>query len=357
MPKSRNKRKRCGPQTSAGKMPALPATQALNLGYLNAATVVTRALTSVSSERWRTQIIVAGCGGIGAYLVQHIGRLMTVLYENQEGANLTLCDPDVVGEENRGRQLFCEAEVGQPKAIALARRYSQAWGLNTVAYVEEFSERFIIPDVDLTVLVGCVDNALARAALHEALRMNPDRLGPNTLPRLWWLDCGNLKDTGRVLLGSAYHVEMMRGAFITPESRGQQSETGKSRGHCLALPSPALQSPGLLIPEKPRATPEREMSCAERQIANMQSLNINAGIAAQAIDMLTRLLLTDDLKRYQCAVNLASGSVKSSYCTPEEVAREILKPTEFVIRNEQPYTERANQAVLEHLRELQEAVA
>jgi hypothetical protein len=244
--------------------------------------------------------------------------------------------------------------VGQPKAIALARRYSQAWGLNTMAYVEEFHERFILPDMDLLVLVGCVDNAAGRGALHEALRQNPDRLGPrgDTLPARWWLDCGNLKDTGRVLLGSAYHVEMMRGAFITPESKGQTAEVGKWQGHCLALPSPALQSPGLLIPEKPATAPEREMSCAERQIANMQSLNINAKIAAEAIDMLTRLLLTDDLKRYQCAVNMASGSTKSQYCTPANVAREIMRPEEFVIRKQGPDTSRADQIVREHLAEL-----
>lgn len=46
----------------------------------------------------------------------------------------------------------------------------------------------------------------------------------------------------------------------------------------------------------------------------------------------TRLLITNDLKRYQCAVNLASGSVKSFYCTPDEVAREINCSPEFVTR-------------------------
>jgi hypothetical protein len=88
-------------------------------------------------------IVIAGCGGIGAYVAQHVGRLMYVLYRNGKGANLTLVDPDVVKEENLGRQLFCEAEIGQPKAVALARRYGQAWGLNTMAVVGEYSEDLI----------------------------------------------------------------------------------------------------------------------------------------------------------------------------------------------------------------------
>jgi hypothetical protein len=95
------------------------------------------------------------------------------------------------------------------------------------------------------------------------------------------------------------------------------------------LPSPALQYPTLLIPGRDEVA-GREMSCAELQAANLQSLNINAAIAVQASDFLTRLLITNDLKRYQCAVNLASGSVKSFYCTPEEIAREIDESPEFV---------------------------
>lgn len=340
MPKSKNKRKRVGPQQQITKKSPASAPASLNLGFHNAATVITR-------EHLRTQIIVAGCGGIGAYVVQHIGRLMRVIYENVQGVNLTLVDPDVVEEKNLGRQLFCEAEIGLPKAVALARRYGQAWGLNTFAYVDEYSDRLLLQDLDLIILIGCVDNAKARAALHETLGHNPGQTTPNTMPKIWWLDCGNLKDTGRVCLGSAYEYEQMRGAFVykNPEKR--------IGGHCMALPSPGLQYPSLLIPERDER-PGPEMSCADLAIAGLQSLNINPGIAVQANDMLTRLLITNDLKRYQCVANLASGSVKSYYCTPEDVAREIDKPEGFVIRQQRDDSQ-ANAVISEHLRELQEA--
>src|SRR6185295_17220829 len=132
--RSRNKRKQCGPQKNAGGTAVATGPQALNLGYHNASSIFVR-------DHFRTQIVVAGCGGIGAYVVQHIGQLMRVIYENVQGVNLTLVDPDVVEEKNLGRQLFCEAEIGLPKSVALARRYGQAWGLNTFAYVDEYSER------------------------------------------------------------------------------------------------------------------------------------------------------------------------------------------------------------------------
>lgn len=243
---------------------------------------------------------------------------MRVLYDDGRGVNLTLVDPDVVEEKNLGRQLFCQSEVGEPKALALARRYGQAWGLNTMAFVGEYAENLLHTHSDLIVLVGCVDNAAARATLHETLGHNPQTTGEHTMPAIWWLDCGNLKDTGRVMLGSAYSVDQVRGAFI-------------EKNKCIALPSPALQYPSLVIPQRDE-DPTSEMSCAELQMANLQSLNINAAIAVQASDFLTRLLITNDLKRYQCAVNLAAGSVKSFYCTPDEIAREIEQPASFVMK-------------------------
>ncbi len=314
----------------AARRPPKPPKEppGLNLGYHNAATVILPAYQSV-------QIIVAGCGGIGAYVVQHVGRLMRVLYEDHRGVNLTLADPDKVEEKNLGRQLFCDAEVGEAKSVALARRYGQAWGLNTIAFIGEYSEKLIYGQADLVVLVGCVDNPAARAALHETLANNPERLGPNAPPHIWWLDCGNAKDTGRVLLGSAYGPDQCHGAFFEPRK-------------CVALPSPALQYPSLLIPGREEVP--GELSCAEMQLANLQSLNINAAIAVQAADFLTRLLVTNDLKRYQCAVNLASGSVKSFYCTPEEVAREIDRPVDFVVRKDEPEFDQA--AVIDHVRTL-----
>jgi len=333
----RNKHKSTHLAQQQKPAPLPTAEPTLNLGYAQASRVVAR-------DFRRVQIVVAGCGGTGAYVVQHIGRLMRVLYDDQRGVNLVLADPDVVEEKNVGRQLFCDAEVGVPKAIALARRYGQAWGLNTMAYHGQYTENLLLDEMDLAILVGCVDNAAARVALHETLQRNPNRVTPNTMPHLWWLDCGNAKDTGRVCLGSAYTDHQVEGAFY-----------GK---HCMALPSPALQYPDLLIPQRDEQ-PGADMSCAELQMANLQSLNINAAIAVQAADMLTRLLVTHDLKRYQCAVNLASGSVKSFYCTPDDVAREIDRSVEFVTCQPDavPSIDVANNVVLQHLSELREATA
>jgi PRTRC genetic system ThiF family protein len=275
-----------------------------NLGFFNAARVRTL-------EWENAQIVLAGVGGIGVWVAMHLARLMRVIYESNKGVNFTLCDPDLVEEKNLGRQWFCDAEVGHPKALAVARRLGGAFGLNTMAVCEPFDERFLV-GADLTVIVGCVDNAAARGSLARVLERNQ---GGGELPAHWWLDCGNNRDAGRVLLGSAPTNYEMRGAFAGPK-------------WCVNLPSPALQFPSLLVPQ-----PEedgREMSCAEMAAANLQSLNINAAVAVQAADMLTRLLVTEDLKRYACAVNVEAGAVKSYYVTPEQVAHDIGKPVDYV---------------------------
>jgi hypothetical protein len=72
------------------------------------------------------------------------------------------------------------------------------------------------------------------------------------------------------------------------------------------------------------------MSCAEMAAANLQSLNINARIAAEAADFITRLLVMKDLKRFACEVNIAAGSTRSYYVTPDEVSRVIRQPASFV---------------------------
>lgn len=303
-----------GPQQESHrdvKAPSIP--QSPNLDFMNAATVQTADWDNV-------QIVLVGCGGIGAYMAMHVGRLLRVIYNNGKGANFTLVDPDSVEEKNLGRQLFCDAEIGQPKAEALARRYGAAWGLNTMAFVDRYSENQVLAgSTDLIVIVGCVDNAKARASLHQTLAHNPESTGME-LPKVWWIDCGNLHDTGRVMVGTAFQPEQCEGGFIEKK--------------VVTLPSPVLQYPDLVIPGRDEVA-QGEMSCAELQAANLQSLNINAAIAVQAADILTRLLITNDLKRYQCAVNLASGVARSSYCTPEAIAREIDRPVSFVTREKE----------------------
>lgn len=288
--------------------PTVEVITTVDTSYLHAATIRTREWT-------RAQIILVGCGGIGAYVAQHVGRLMRVIYESEKGVHLTLCDPDIVEEKNIGRQLFCDAEVSVPKAEALHRRYGQAWGLNCSHVVGEFDESLII-GCDQTVVIGCVDNARARSKMHDVLESNE-----GSQLQFWWLDCSNgsgrTGHVGRVLLGNAHGHEEMRGAF-------------PDRQTCVALPSPAIQFPGLLAP-RAEETDDSNLSCAELAARGEQSLHVNARVAVEGVVTLTQLLVTKDLKCFATELSTAARSMRSTYATPEEVGRVISKPVGYVL--------------------------
>jgi PRTRC genetic system ThiF family protein len=289
----------------------------VDTSFMDAATVVTRPWSLA-------QIILVGCGGGGAYSAQHIGRLMSVIYASNKGVHLTLCDPDVVREENLGRQLFCRAELGVPKAEALARRYGHAWGLNC-SYVQAEFDESLITGCDITVLVGCVDNAAARQKMHDVLESNQ-----NSALQFWWLDCSNgsgrTGHVGRVLLGNAHGFDDLRGAFT-----GYQLRQGRPVGGlCRALPSPALQFRDLLTP-RPEEFDDSNLSCAELAARGEQSLHVNARVAVEGAITLTQLLVTGDLKAFAVEVSTAARSQRATYATPEEVARVIRKPVGHVL--------------------------
>jgi len=276
------------------------AVNSLDLGFLNAATILTRL-----PKNDYINILLVGCGGTGSHLAPSIGSLLQGLKEVSIPARAFFIDDDHVEPGNVNRQLFCDAEVGKLKAATLAYRYGAAWGVDITAVIDRFKPSIIKKDDrysdPLWIVVGCVDNAAARQQMARTLEQNQ----PNEAPDVWWLDCGNHLEAGQVLLGSALNQKQLRKAF-------------PSKKICQALPAPSIQHPELLIAKREKLLTKRQ-SCAELVASNQQSRDINKRIAAEASDFLTRLILTRDLKRFGCELNLAAGSMRSIYPTPETV--------------------------------------
>jgi PRTRC genetic system ThiF family protein len=268
---------------------------ALDLSFVRAATVVTR-------RNALTRFVLVGCGGTGSWLAPSVARLVRVLNDSGCEAAATFIDPDRVEAKNIPRQNFCDAELGQPKALALAARYGAAWGVEIPAVTARFEKGMIRDDWGaLTIIIGCVDNAAARRQL--ALTLGRNCRGEPA--RAWWLDCGNERESGQVLLGSAARPEDLREAFPAPTL-------------CQSLPSPALQHPELLEP-RPEELAPRSLSCAELALAGAQALMVNQRVAAEAADYLARLTLARNLRRFATYFDLESGSARSRYVTPESV--------------------------------------
>lgn len=101
--------------------------------------------------------LVIGAGGVASYL-------LPVLLKAFRPEKLTLIDKDILEERNLDRQMFDEADVGEFKAKALARRCMADWSETEFNIITDwFQESTIIPD-DIDCIICVADNHAARRA-------------------------------------------------------------------------------------------------------------------------------------------------------------------------------------------------
>ena len=259
----------------------------LDLDYANS-------LKLILPEEKTIGLSLVGCGGTGSWLAPAICRVGKLLQERfHKEVRISFFDPDTVEENNIYRQNFSAAELGRNKAETLAARFGLAWGIEINAVPEKFDH----PEWDdLTLVIGCVDNA-------EARRMINNSIGN----RGWWLDSGNEKNSGQILLGS--HRGMVNKRIFDLD------------GFCGWLPAPDLQHPELVQEADLKPAIEENLSCAEMALQDSQGLAINQRMAAEAADYLVRMLITKDLRKFATYIDLESGSTRSKYITQKEIGR------------------------------------
>jgi PRTRC genetic system ThiF family protein len=254
-----------------------------------------------TGEISRYAVYLVGTGGTGSFVALHLARLAYVAQAKGLSLRLIFIDPDHVEAKNIGRQNFAPPEIGQPKAVALARRYSYAFGLKIESRVERFRADMVQPEYrELALVIGCVDNPAARREISNTVAGG----------RVWWLDSGNALDCGQVLIGNS------------PKPAPVIDPTGFAVG----VPWPSLQEATLLDNEPaPDPAPAAGVpptngvaaSCAELLAAEVQSLMINQAMAGWVSVYAYRLILARDLDIMATYVNLSAGSVRSVAITGE----------------------------------------
>lgn len=283
---------------------------ALTLDLLNAATL--RLI-----ERESLTLILVGCGGTGSWLAPTVVRTARLLIEKfNRDVRVVFVDPDGVEAKNCYRQNFAEFEIGQNKAETLARRYGLAWGVDVLAFPKPFdADLDKIPGsghrtwYSLSLVIGCVDNAPARA---EITRYMTKKVGHGSAR--WWLDCGNDRHSGQVLLGG-YNNPQEKTSFPIP-------------GYCTRLPLPGQQHPELLV-SQPEETEDPGLSCADLALKGAQGLAVNQQVAAIAGDYLLQMLVYGSLDHFQTYFDQSSGSMRSTPITLKAVGRYVeLEPND-----------------------------
>lgn len=232
-------------------------------------------------------VIIVGLGGTGAQIARSVARMVYDMRQARLHApQIILIDPDTVEPQNVGRQLYVEADVGQPKAHVLMRRFNLALGLDISAIdqpldAEQHIERWG------SVIVGAVDNHRARRELAEARGAV-------------WIDTGNHFNAGQVIIGNTSdHDTAMR------HIDGQH-------GRYSYLPNAGLLFPALLEPEpEAKPQPEPQLSCAELVAVREQDLLINDWMAVAAAQYVYKLLHRQPITSFASYISADGLSVRS----------------------------------------------
>jgi molybdopterin/thiamine biosynthesis adenylyltransferase len=111
------------------------------------------------------RVAIIGCGGLGGYLVEELGRLGVGF--------LRVADPDCFDETNLNRQLLSSAlNLGKPKVLAAKQRLL---AINPLVEVEACQQRLTADNAPI-LLAGChlaidaLDNIPDRLVLQRAAK-------------------------------------------------------------------------------------------------------------------------------------------------------------------------------------------
>ncbi len=237
-------------------------------------------------------VAVVGCGGTGSLVAEGLCRLL----QPNPDVRLLLVDHDRVDPHNLLRQAFFKGDVGRFKSEALAERLARLFDRPIGYSVQQFSRDSYngSPLSRAGIIVGCVDNPMARAEIASSIR-----------PPCWWVDAGNGDNWGQVLIGNARSPEQLRHAF------------DPAKETCWALPMPSVQRPELLLPATP-ATPA--LDCAGAVQGGEQSPTINQAMAALVLEVVHRIT-SRACPWMALYLDLQRGELKPGYATPANAAR------------------------------------
>lgn len=260
----------------------------------------------------RVTVHLVGCGGNGSQMLTGLARLDRALRAcgHPGGFHVTAWDPDHVTEANVGRQLFYPADIGANKAVVLVNRLNLCFGLDWEARPTVYAGAELKWSGQIgshtagALLITCVDTAKARREIHG--RITDHHHGTHGTP-VYWLDLGNRRTDGQVILGEPYDK-------LNGPRRGS-AETlvreGTRRAYAKAEPLPHLPTVVEVFPEllDPELKEDNQPSCSLAEALESQDLFINDHVSRWALQLLWTLFRKGQIHYHGAFINLADGSV------------------------------------------------
>jgi PRTRC genetic system ThiF family protein len=218
---------------------------------------------------------IIGAGGTGSQVLTAMARINHSLVAlGHPGLWIQLFDDDIISEANLGRQLFAQTETGLNKAVVLINRINRFFGTNWKAIPYRFSKdnlKKLAQQGTANIILSCVDTVAARFAIADLLLEIFSHRQNDLYKPLYWMDFGNSKDTGQVILSTIGEIKQ-------PVSKKYQTVS--------ALPFITEQYKDLLIQsEEADNTP----SCSLAEALTKQDLFINTSLASMGASLLWNL--------------------------------------------------------------------
>jgi PRTRC genetic system ThiF family protein len=228
---------------------------------------------------------LCGVGGNGTYMLSNLAKISHSLNNlGHPGLFVTSFDPDTVTESNVGRQLFSPSEIGINKAIAMTERINRFFGLqwNAVPTTFSINER----ESQANILITCTDSISSRKAIRDMHQVPGKFIDQRYIPK-YWLDIGNKKNIGQVVLGTMSKIKQ------------------PNKGCVSTLPT-------ILDIIRPDQQFEQDdtPSCSTAEALRKQDLFINSTLVQLASNLIWKLFTDTQISYHGCYVNLANCNVK-----------------------------------------------
>lgn len=141
-------------------------------------------------------ILIVGVGGTGSYISTLIGQMafsMNKLTDGEKSIRINLLDDDIVTDSNIGRANFYPCDVGLSKAEVIEDRISHALGVHVSSSTNKLTMDSFSSLSRYDLIITCVDSGELRYQIGKYLS--------DTVCDTLWVDVGNGKDDGQVVIG------------------------------------------------------------------------------------------------------------------------------------------------------------
>ena len=238
----------------------------------------------------RISVNLIGLGGTGSQVLTCLGRINAALVGlGHVGLHVTCWDDDVVSYPNIGRQMFSQSDIGLNKSVVLVNRINAFYGTDWVAKTSKFNQR---SSSGANITISCIDSAEGRIKIHDVLKLKCSTNGNHpSSSHCYWLDFGNLKTTGQIILGTAPNVYVRQ---------------PKKSSHTVSkLPHVVKMFPQL----KKIKEADQGPSCSMAQAINKQDLFINSTLAQIGTNLIWKLFREGIISVHGAYVNLETLTV------------------------------------------------